>query len=152
MAARVRLGRPTTPFARGQSVPTPALEISAALTNCRPPLSSGNHRRKIRAEPCRHAAGQRFFALTRLQLEATEIEEEFAMSKLASVAGVIAAAVLAAAIDPGAAAAFAATPHDQVTIRVSVADLSMTSEAGAQEALARIRHAAREVCGDSRVS
>jgi len=74
------------------------------------------------------------------------------MSKLASVAGVIAAAVLAAAIDPGAAAAFAATPHDQVTIRVSVADLSMTSEAGAQEALARIRHAAREVCGDSRVS
>jgi UrcA family protein len=83
--------------------------------------------------------------------EAAEIEEEFAMltSRLASVAGFIGAAMLAAA---SAAPAFAANSHDQVTIRVSVADLNMTREAGAKEALARIRHAAREVCGDSRVS
>ncbi|HSZ51924.1 MAG TPA: UrcA family protein [Caulobacteraceae bacterium] len=73
-------------------------------------------------------------------------------SKLASATGFIGAAVLAATIVAGATPAFATAPQDQVTIRVSVADLNMTSEAGAQEALARIRHAAKEICGDPRVS
>jgi UrcA family protein len=68
-------------------------------------------------------------------------------SKLASVAGLIGATVLAAAI-PAATSAFAATP-DQVTVKVSTADLNMNSEAGARVALARIRHAAKEICGDS---
>jgi UrcA family protein len=70
-------------------------------------------------------------------------------SKLASVAGLIGAAVIAAAVGPGAAtAAFAATPDDQITIRVSVSDLNLSSEAGAQAALARIHHAAQDICGD----
>jgi UrcA family protein len=67
-------------------------------------------------------------------------------SKLASVAGLIGSAVIAAAIGPGAAA-FAATPDDQITIRVSVGDLNLSSEAGAQAALARIHHAAQDICG-----
>jgi UrcA family protein len=70
-------------------------------------------------------------------------------SKLASVAGLIGAAVIAVAIGPGAAAtAFAATPDNQITIRVSVDDLNLSSEAGAQAALARIHHAAQDICGD----
>jgi|SRR6185312_955427 len=67
-------------------------------------------------------------------------------SKLMSIAGLVTMTVLAAATGP---AAFAATTDDQVAVRVSVADLNMTSEAGARAALARIRHAAREICGDS---
>ena len=73
-------------------------------------------------------------------------------SKLASVIGFIGATMLTATIVAGATPAFATAPQDQVTIRVSVADLNMTSEAGAREALARIRHAAKEICGDPRVS
>lgn len=70
-------------------------------------------------------------------------------STLASVAGLIGAAVIAAAIGPGAAtAALAATPESQITMQVSVADLNLSSEAGAQAALARIHRAAQAVCGD----
>jgi UrcA family protein len=81
--------------------------------------------------------------------QAAEIEREIDMltSKLASVAGLIGATVLAAAI-PAATSAFAATP-DQLTVKVSTADLNLNSEAGARVALARIRHAAKEICGDS---
>ena len=68
-------------------------------------------------------------------------------SKLTSAAGLIGAAVLVAAIGPGATSALAASPSDQVTIGVSVADLNMTSEAGARVALRRIQHAANEICG-----
>lgn len=68
-------------------------------------------------------------------------------SKFASVAGFIGAAVLVAAIGPGATCAFAASSDDQVTIRVSVDDLNMTSEAGARVALRRIQYAANEICG-----
>jgi UrcA family protein len=66
-------------------------------------------------------------------------------SKLASVTGLIAAAVLAA----GATSALAASPDGQVSVRLSLDDLNMNSEAGAQEALARIGRAARAICGDS---
>jgi UrcA family protein len=68
--------------------------------------------------------------------------------KLDRAAGVVAAAVLATAIAIGPSAAFAAVSDDQVTVRVSTADLNMASEAGAQVALARIRQAARDICGD----
>ena len=73
-------------------------------------------------------------------------------AKPAAVAGFIGAVVLAAAIASGATPAFATDPYDQVTIRVPVADLNMSSEAGAREALARIRRAARQVCDDSRIT
>lgn len=78
-------------------------------------------------------------------------------SRLASFAGfagavvIAGAVVLASAVALGAAPAYAANLNDPVTIRVSVADLNMTSDVGAQEALARIRHAAKEICGDSGV-
>ena len=69
-------------------------------------------------------------------------------SKLASIAGLIGAAVIAA-VGPGfATAAFAGAPDDQITIQVSVGDLNLSSEAGAQAALARIHHAAQAICGD----
>jgi len=83
--------------------------------------------------------------------QAIETKGEFVMftSKLASVAGLIGAAFIAAAIGPGAAtAAFAGPPNDQITIQVSVGDLNLSSEAGAQAALARIHHAAQDICGD----
>ncbi|HEX3405835.1 MAG TPA: UrcA family protein [Caulobacteraceae bacterium] len=90
-----------------------------------------------------------FPSLYQACLKAAELEREFDMltSKFASVAGLIGAAVLAAAIGPGATSAFAASPDDQATIRVSVDDLNMTSEAGARVALRRIQHAADEICG-----
>lgn len=69
-------------------------------------------------------------------------------SKLPSLAGLIGAAVLVAAVGPGAAAtAFAADPGAAVTLKVSIADLNMSSVAGAREALARIQRAARQICG-----
>jgi UrcA family protein len=110
---------------------------------------------KIGSASCRDAARHRFLALTRLQLEAAEIERELAMftSRLASVTGFIGAAVLAATISvaaiTAATPASAASSGDEVSIRVSVADLNMTSETGAREALTRIRRAANELCGGS---
>ena len=68
------------------------------------------------------------------------------ITKITSVAGCIGAAMLATAIAP---AAFAASPDDQVTVKVSIADLNMSTEAGAKAALARINYAAREICGDN---
>jgi UrcA family protein len=68
-------------------------------------------------------------------------------SKLASLVGLVGAAVIAAAVGPGAITAFAASPDDQVSIKVSLADLNVTSDAGAHEALARINRAARQICG-----
>lgn len=68
-------------------------------------------------------------------------------SKLASLVGLVGAAMIAAAVGPGAATAFAASPDDPVSIKVSIADLNMASEAGAKEALARIQYAANQACG-----
>jgi UrcA family protein len=65
-------------------------------------------------------------------------------SKLASFAGLVGAAMIA--IAPGASTAFAATPDDQVSVKVSIADLNMNGEAGARVALSRIRYAAEEIC------
>jgi UrcA family protein len=80
-------------------------------------------------------------------LEAFELEGKFDMltSKLMSVAGLIGAAALSAAIAPSCA--FAANLDDQVTVTVSTADLNMGSEAGARAALHRIQYAANEICG-----
>jgi UrcA family protein len=69
-------------------------------------------------------------------------------AKLASLAGYIGAAVLALAIGPCAAtSAFAADPDGPVSVKVSIADLNLSNEAGAREALIRIDRAARQVCG-----
>ena len=70
-------------------------------------------------------------------------------AKLASLAGLIGAAVLVAAVGPGAAtAAFAANPDGPASLKVQISDLNLTSDAGAHEALTRIQRAARHVCGD----
>ena len=49
---------------------------------------------------------------------------------------------------PAAAEAHAG-PQERVTVEVSVADLDLSSEAGARVALGRIKSAAREVCRDA---
>jgi hypothetical protein len=51
-------------------------------------------------------------------------------SKLASVTGVVGAAMLALTIGSGASTAFAAQPDGQVSIKVSTADLNLASDAG----------------------
>jgi len=66
-------------------------------------------------------------------------------SKLTFLASFVGAAVFAAMNVPPA---FAASPDPQVTITVPLADLNLNSEAGVQQALVRIRHAAQEICGD----
>ena len=68
-------------------------------------------------------------------------------SKLASLVGLVGAAMIAAAVGPGAATAFAASPDDPISVKVSLADLNMASEAGAREALARLQYAANQACG-----
>ena len=68
-------------------------------------------------------------------------------SKLASFTGLVGAAMIALAVGPGATSAFAASPDDPISVKVSLADLNMASEAGAQTALARIRFAANQACG-----
>ena len=68
-------------------------------------------------------------------------------AKLASLAGLVGAALMVAAIAPGASA-FAADPDGQVSLKVSIADLNLATEAGAREALARIQRTARHICGD----
>ena len=68
-------------------------------------------------------------------------------SKLASLAGLVGAAMIAAAIGPGATTAFAASPDDPISVKVSLADLNMASDAGARTALARIQNAANRACG-----
>ncbi|HWF78174.1 MAG TPA: UrcA family protein [Caulobacteraceae bacterium] len=69
-------------------------------------------------------------------------------AKLASLAGLVGAAVMVAAIVPPA---FAADPDAPMSLKVSIADLNLKSDAGAHEALARIQRAARHVCGDGDV-
>ena len=44
--------------------------------------------------------------------------------------------------------ALAASTDSDITIKVSLADLNLNSEAGVQQALVRIRRAAQEICGD----
>jgi len=68
-------------------------------------------------------------------------------SKLASLVGLVGAAMIATAIGPGATSAFAASPDDPISVKVSIADLNMASEAGARTALSRIRYAAEKACG-----
>jgi UrcA family protein len=83
--------------------------------------------------------------------EVTEIQGELVMShsKLASLAGLIGAALLVAAVGPGAAStAFAADRADDsaISLTVSTAGLDLGSETGARAALSRIRYAADEIC------
>ena len=68
-------------------------------------------------------------------------------SKLASFAGLVGSAMIAITVGSGATTAFAASPDDPISVKVSLADLNMASEAGAQTALARIRFAANQACG-----
>jgi UrcA family protein len=68
-------------------------------------------------------------------------------SKLASLAGLVGSAMIAITVGSGATTAFAASPDDPISVKVSLADLNMASEAGAQTALARIRLAANQACG-----
>jgi UrcA family protein len=68
-------------------------------------------------------------------------------SKLASFTGLVGAAMIALAVGPGATSAFAASPDDPISVKVSIADLNMASEAGARTALARIQYAADRACG-----
>ena len=68
-------------------------------------------------------------------------------SKLASLVGLVGAGMIAAAVGPGASSAFAASPDAPVSIKVSIADLNMASEAGARTALRRLQYAADEACG-----
>ena len=69
-------------------------------------------------------------------------------SRRSSVTGFVGAVVLAAAIGLGGASAFAANSDGQVSIRLSIADLNMNSEAGARVALSRIRYTAEKICGE----
>jgi UrcA family protein len=66
-------------------------------------------------------------------------------SKLASVAGLVAALVIGPAATSTAFAADAG-PDSVTTLHVSVADLNLDSEAGARRALSRIQYAADEIC------
>jgi UrcA family protein len=68
-------------------------------------------------------------------------------SKLASFAGLVGSAMIAITVGSGATTAFAGSPNDPISVKVSLADLNMASEAGAQTALARIRFAANQACG-----
>lgn len=58
------------------------------------------------------------------------------------------APLIAAALALGAVTAAAAQPAERLSTRVQVADLNLQSDAGAETALRRIQHAAREICGD----
>lgn len=66
---------------------------------------------------------------------------------LSSLIAASALAILGAGFP--AAAETPAGPQERVSVEVSVADLDLSSEAGARVAVGRIKSAAREVCRDA---
>lgn len=67
-------------------------------------------------------------------------------SLLPAMAGVSLAAL---AIAPGAAQAQPASSQESVSVRISYADLNLSSSEGAREMMGRIESAARIICGES---